>query len=192
MNYLAHFYLSGNNAALIVGNFIGDSIKGKQIELLPLEIANGVRLHRFIDSYTDNHPVVEQSKSRLRSSYRKYSGVIVDMFYDHLLAANWNNFSNIPLAVFAQNIYKELEQHKQHMPEVAHKLILPHMKQNNWLYSYSSIEGIQKALDGMSKRTVFESNMQFAVNDLIIDYEQYNSEFLEFIPDLIEAVNKYK
>ena len=97
MNFLAHLYLSGDNEDLIIGNFIADMVKGRQIENFQEEVVKGIELHRKIDYFTDNHAIVDQSKRRLRNKYRLYSGVIVDMFYDHYLAANWSEYSRIPL-----------------------------------------------------------------------------------------------
>ncbi|MEQ8424061.1 MAG: DUF479 domain-containing protein, partial [Cyclobacteriaceae bacterium] len=91
MNFLAHIYLSGDNAQLMIGNFIGDFVKGKNLSArYNPDVVLGIELHRAIDEYTDSHDVVQKSKVRLRPKYRHYSGVIVDMFYDHFLAKNWN------------------------------------------------------------------------------------------------------
>jgi acyl carrier protein phosphodiesterase len=91
MNFLAHLHLSGNNPNIMLGNFMGDFVKGKSYrQQYEPEIIKGIELHRSIDEFTDSHPVVTESKNRLRPTYRHYSGVIVDVFYDHFLAANWN------------------------------------------------------------------------------------------------------
>ena len=108
MNFLAHLYLSGNNKEVILGNFIADAVKGKELNRYKEQVQVGIRLHRAIDTYTDKHPVVEKSKERLRGKYHKYAGVIVDMFYDHFLAANWNEYSNEPLNKFTSNAYRIL------------------------------------------------------------------------------------
>ena len=83
MNFLAHIYLSGEDTPLMIGNFIGDFVKGNEYKNFPADIQNGVLLHREIDSYTDSHEIVLESKKRLREKYRHYSGVITDIFYDH-------------------------------------------------------------------------------------------------------------
>src|SRR6188768_77560 len=102
MNFLAHLYLSGNDNKIMVGNFIADFVKGR-VALNQFEpaIIRGIELHRAIDEYTDNHPVVTISKNRLRPTYRHYSGVIVDVFYDHFLARNWNTYHSDLLPDFA-------------------------------------------------------------------------------------------
>jgi acyl carrier protein phosphodiesterase len=192
MNYLAHFYLSDNQPDLLVGNFIADQVKGKQIELLPSGIAHGVKLHRFIDDFTDHHPVVEQSKMRLRNRYRKYAGVIVDIYYDHFLASLWNNFSNQNLKDFSQSVYNELDKYTHHMPAICSDLILPTMKNQNWLCSYATFSGIERSLIGLSRRASFESNMQYAIEELKQDYDLFKYEFQLFIPELSEAINNFQ
>ncbi|MFN4234219.1 MAG: ACP phosphodiesterase [Bacteroidia bacterium] len=191
MNYLAHFYLSDNQPHLLVGNFIADQIKGKQIDLLPTPIAHGVRLHRFIDDFTDKHPVVSQSKARLRYRYRKYAGVIVDIFYDHFLAAYWEQYSEIDLKCFSKNVYSILESHTSFMPKICSELILPTMKKQDWLCAYATLNGIERSLNGLSKRTRFDSQMEHAIEDFKKDYFIYLEEFQEFLPDLIKAVNNF-
>jgi acyl carrier protein phosphodiesterase len=191
MNYLAHFYLSKNQTDLLVGNFIADQIKGKQIEYLPSEIAAGVKLHRFIDDFTDHHPIVEQSKQRLRKRYRKYAGVIVDIYYDHFLAKFWLNYSEQNLKDFSLNVYIELEKYTHIMPPICGELILPKMKKEDWLCSYANIKGIERALFGLSRRATFNSQMQFAIEELEQDYKHFLNDFLYFFPELKQAVNNF-
>ena len=107
MNFLAHLFLSDENPEIMVGNFIADMVKGNSFLGYPTTIGKGIRIHRNIDKFTDSHPIVQLSKKRLRPNYRKYAGVIVDMFYDHLLAVDWHTYSPIPLASFAEKAYKE-------------------------------------------------------------------------------------
>src|SRR5437870_13401328 len=106
MNFLAHLYLSGDDNEVKVGNFIGDFVQGKDLELrYGKRIAKGILLHREIDFFTDHHPVVKQSKDRLRPNYRHYAGVIVDIFYDHFLASKWNSHSVKLLPHYAEECY---------------------------------------------------------------------------------------
>src|SRR4051812_44429809 len=106
MNFLAHLYLSGDNDYVKLGNFIGDFVKGRNLnEQFPSGIARGIRLHRAIDEFTDSHPIVKKSKDRLRPAYRHYAPVIVDVFYDHFLARNWTRYSDTALADYAEQTY---------------------------------------------------------------------------------------
>jgi acyl carrier protein phosphodiesterase len=185
MNFLAHLYLSGDNPKIRVGNFIGDFVKGKNLaDRFNSDIAKGISLHREIDWFTDTHLVVKQSKDRLRPKYRHYSGVIVDIFYDHFLAKNFNKYSTILLPDFAEMCYETIQQHDAILPEEV-KHMLPYMVNGNWLVNYSKLEGIQKALSGMARRTRFESKMEESVTDLRQSYEDFKKEFQIFFPDLI-------
>ncbi|HPX06218.1 MAG TPA: ACP phosphodiesterase, partial [Tenuifilaceae bacterium] len=108
MNFLAHLYLSGDNVHVRLGNFIGDHVKGKAFTHYPPDVQKGILMHRAIDSFTDNHLATAESKRLLRSGYGKYAGVVVDVFYDHLLASNWSNFSPFPLRGFTRGFYYQM------------------------------------------------------------------------------------
>lgn len=183
MNFLAHIYLSGNNDDLKIGNFIADAIKGKKYKEYPLKIQQGILLHRQIDSFTDKHPTVRISKKRLHSRYRHYDGVIIDILYDHYLAKNWSNYSEISLHEYAQNFYSLLNSNYTILPEkIQH--FLPYMISGNWLYNYKTIEGIEKVLQGMDRRTKNESQMYLAVEDLTLYYSEFENDFTLFFEKL--------
>jgi acyl carrier protein phosphodiesterase len=184
MNFLAHLYLSGDDTHLMVGNFIGDFVKGRSaLEKFEAAIVKGVELHRAIDAFTDTHPVVTQSKNRLRPKYRHYSGVIVDVFYDHFLARNWNDYHPDPLSDFADRAYRIIENFNPILPKEV-KQMLPYMIGGNWLVNYAHVEGIHRALSGMAKRTPYLSKMDEAAGDLTSAYADFNSEFMIFFPQL--------
>jgi acyl carrier protein phosphodiesterase len=184
MNFLAHLYLSGNHPKRMVGNFIGDFVKGKDYrENFEKDIAIGIELHRVIDEFTDNHPIVTKSKERLRPKYRHYSPVVVDMFYDHFLAANWNDYDDRPLPLFAREAYGVLEQYHAILPSQVQRM-LPYMTKGNWLVGYAAKEGIHRALSGMAARTPFHSRMEEAINELELFYSEFENEFTLFFPDI--------
>ncbi|MEQ8926751.1 MAG: ACP phosphodiesterase [Fulvivirga sp.] len=183
MNFLAHIYLSGDNQKLMVGNFMGDFVKGSSFDHYDEIIVKGIWLHRAIDEYTDNHKIVAKSKDRLRAKYRHYSGVIVDVFYDHFLAKNWPNYHPEKLLSFTEKAYAILASYKNIMPSKA-QYVLPYMMEGNWLYHYAKTEGIHKSLSGMARRTKYNSKMEEAVNDLNEHYEDFEKEFTLFFSDL--------
>ncbi len=183
MNFLAHLHLSGNDPSILVGNFIGDFVKGKQLNEFEAKVQQGISLHRMIDHFTDTHKIVDLSKSRLRGKYRHYAGVIVDIFYDHFLAKNWGQYSNLPLTDFASRCYQTVQMHSAILPERVNYM-LPYMIRQNWLVSYAEIEGISQALHGMSRRTKFNSRMEEAPEDLRAHYEEFEGEFTAFYPEL--------
>jgi acyl carrier protein phosphodiesterase len=191
MNFLDHLYLSGDNPAIQVGNFIGDFVKGKNLsDQFEPGIVKGIDLHRAIDEYTDHHPVVFESKIRLRSKYRHYAPVLVDMYYDHILARNWNDYHDMLLPDYADQVYATLESYKAILPmQVNH--MLPYMIRGNWLVNYGKIEGIKQALTGMSRRTKFKSNMEKADEDLLEHYDAFENEFRLFFPDLVTFAKEF-
>lgn len=184
MNYLAHIYLSGDNDLVTVGNFIADGIKGKTYKNYPRDIQIGILLHRNIDTYTDAHKTVRLSTKRLHENYGHYSGVIVDILYDHFLAKNWSAYSNIPLAEYVDKFYDSLEDNYSALPSRIQKM-MPYMISDNWLLSYASIEGISKVLDGMNRRTKNRSGMDKAVHELELFYKEFETEFSSFFDELI-------
>lgn len=184
MNFLAHLYLSGDQPKIMIGNFIGDFVKGRNPgERFEDDVAFGIELHRSIDEFTDRHDEVQKSKIRLRPKYRHYSGVIVDMFYDHFLASKWTRFHTTPLEHFASNAYDLLQTNRKILPDQVNWM-LPYMIDGNWLVNYGKIEGIHRALSGMSRRTPYESHMHEASTDLRQGYEAFGAEFDRFFPDL--------
>ena len=184
MNYLAHVFLSGSDPELLVGNFIADAVRGKQILQFSPGIQRGILLHRAIDHFTDVHPVVSETKNRLRPAYGKYAAVIADMYYDHFLAASFPDFSPVSLGTFTAQTYSVLQQFWPVLPERV-KGFLPHMMQHNWLLSYAQLKGINQALTGLSRRTTFISGMETAAAELAKNYELYQAEFRVFMPELI-------
>ncbi len=184
MNFLAHAYLSGTDKNILLGNFIGDFIKGRQaLSKFDPAIIRGVELHRAIDEFTDGHPIVRESKGRLRATYRHYAGVIVDVFYDHFLAINWAQYHRESLGKFVEDTYRALESFSPIFP-TGFKRMFPYMRSGNWLVSYREIGGVHRALSGMASRTPYDSKMENASNDLRKYHEQFNNEFQSFFPQL--------
>ncbi|MEE2773018.1 MAG: acyl carrier protein phosphodiesterase [Bacteroidota bacterium] len=183
MNFLAHIYLSAEIDELKIGNFIADSVKGKAYLKFPEMIQNGIILHRGIDSFTDGHPIVRKSTHRLFPFYSHYSGVIVDIFYDHFLAANWQEFSMTPLPQYTAGFYELLLKNRSILPKRIQQF-MDFMIADNWLLSYASLEGIQKVLQGMNRRTGRRSNMDQSIVQLKEFYKDFEEEFRQFFPEL--------
>ncbi|MBA6151497.1 acyl carrier protein phosphodiesterase [Gelidibacter maritimus] len=183
MNFLAHIYLSGNNELITIGNFMADGIKGKNYKKYPVEIQIGILLHREIDTFTDAHPTVRLSTKRLHKNYSHYSGVIVDILYDHFLAKNWGHYSPIPLDIYVDDFYETLKTHAEYLPLRVQKMV-PYMIAGNWLFHYAKIEGIQNVLNGMNRRTNNISGMDQATNELKEFYHEFEAEFTSFFEEL--------
>ena len=190
MNFLAHIYLSGDNNLVTIGNFIADGIRGKKYKDYSKNIQTGILLHREIDTFTDAHKTVRLSTKRLHKNYGHYSGVIVDILYDHFLAKNWKQYSNIPLDEYVDDFYDSLKDNFEILPERIKKM-MPYMIADNWLLSYQSIDGITRVLEGMNRRTKNKSQMNLAVNELQEFYKEFETEFTDFFAELI-VFSKHK
>lgn len=174
----------------MVGNFIADFVKGRRKFDYPEGIRKGIELHRQIDEYTDHHPVTTLSKDRLRPKYRKYSGVIVDLYYDHFLAHDFSLYSSLSLEDYSHRTYRILHEYTEFLPEGVH-YFLPFMIERNWLLNYASVEGIGRALTGLSKRVSFENKMDESVADLREHYAAFENEFNLFFPELITFAHSF-
>jgi len=183
MNFLGHFYLSQGDPNLIVGNFIADFVKGNKFNNYPNAISEGIKMHREIDFYTDRHRMVRQGRKRLFSTYRHYSGVIIDMFYDHYLASLWNDYSHDPLTEFASQIYNTIERNWEHLPPGSQHMF-PYMKSGNWLLRYATTDGIGRSLNGMAQRLDNNSGLEKSIHDLHKHYDDFLAEFQVFIIDI--------
>ena len=153
MNYLAHAYLSFGDTDRLTGNLIADHVKGQlALAQLPQGIADGIRLHRKIDAFTDTHAAVQRAKVWFRDPYHLYAGPVLDTLWDHFLANDSTAFaSEAALKSFTQETYAQLHTTSQWHPEVF-ATYFPHMQTHDWLYGYRSVRGAQKALGGLSRR----------------------------------------
>lgn len=189
MNFLAHIYLSGDNEQRVVGNFIGDFVKGKQWQEYPKEIQEGILLHRFIDNFTDTHPVVLQSIARIKPIVGRFAGIVADVFYDYCLAQNFGKLSEVALPTFAQNSYDILTKHHDILPTRVQEL-LPYMRQEDWLTHYGSLYGITKALQGLTRRLKYVQDLTKTITLLENNYQDFENDFQLFFPDIQKAVKE--
>ena len=185
MNFLAHIYLSGNNDLIKIGNFMADGIRGKDYLLFPEDVKKGILLHRQIDTFTDSHLVYRKSKHRLHEKYGHYSGVIMDILYDHFLAKNWDFYSKDKLEHFVNSFYQALYFNENILTEKTKKILL-FMVQKNWLLSYATISGIEKILFQMDYRTKHRGKMHESVIELNKFYKEFEFEFTIFFDELIK------
>lgn len=183
MNFLAHAYLSFGQEEILVGNLVADFIKGKELNQFPKGIQIGILLHREIDVFTDTHPLVKAAQSYLRPKFRHYSSVITDIFFDYFLAKNWHNYSSTPLDEFALHTYDLLEKHLPVLPPRFGEMFF-WMKSQNWLLNYREIEGIQRTLNGMTRRAKFDSKMNESVSILLEKENEFELIFFAFFRDL--------
>ncbi|MFC2123256.1 ACP phosphodiesterase [Bacteroidota bacterium] len=189
MNILAHAFLSKHSTPLMIGNFIADFVKGNQFKKYETGIARGIILHRYIDDFTDKHPVFLRSKDRIREHYRHYSAVVIDVFYDHYLARDWSEHAGGDLEEFTVWVYKILKSRLDEFPEKA-RMVLPYIVKGNWLLRYADKDGIDRSLKGMAARSRHNSGMENAINDLNRYYQEFEEDFREFLPQITAFVKE--
>ena len=192
MNFLAHTYLSGCNEEIVVGNFMGDYVKGRNYVHLPELVRKGILIHRDIDTFTDAHQITRRSRLRLVDRYHKYAGVIVDIFYDHFLASEWTEYCGIPLEAFVDRTYDLLKRNYKSLPQGI-KVWFPTFLENNWMLAYQTVEGIELVLDRMSANTSLPDHTSFAIERMRDNYREFQDDFREFFPLIIDFIEeKYK
>lgn len=183
MNFLAHIYLSGDDELIRIGNFMADGIRGHDYLEYHPNIQKGIILHRAIDTFTDAHPIFRKSKHRLHDKYGHYSGVIIDIFYDHFLAKNWSVYSNDSLENVARVFYESLQSNYAVLTERT-KGMMPYMIARNWLVSYATLDGLAMILFQMDHRTKNRVDMHLSINELKEFYQEFEEEFTAFFEEL--------
>ena len=187
MNFLAHFFLSGDDPALMTGNFLADFISNREVNELPEEIRRGIVLHRQIDQYTDAHAAVRQSIQRLYPRHRKYAPVLVDVYYDYFLIHNWAQFTKEDFSAFRERAYAALRLYLPAMPPSLHPRVLG-MVQADWLSSYGVDEGLEYTFMRMKSRTSMPEQLEGAVETLKVFREEMDAEFRWFFPEVLGFV----
>ena len=189
MNYLAHLFLSFEDKDIITGNFLGDLISNKTVKTYPEGIRKGVIIHRKIDSFTDQHPLVLQGVRRLYAKHHKYASVLIDIFYDYMLSQNWSTYANESLQDFANKIYAALE---SNTPQMSIKIQdrVKRMVDANWLISYQHTDGIAYAIDKVKQRVSKPELFANSIESLLDNYDMMNEEFNVFFPEIIGYLHK--
>ena len=187
MNYLAHLYLAEDDPASIIGNLMGDFVKGRVPDDLCPALRRGIIMHRKVDVYTDTHPIFRVSKQRIRPQFRRYGGVLVDIYYDHFLARDWDRYSAKSLRNFSLTVYRILHDHYRELPTRMQRSIR-YMIANDLLMSYQKIDSIGRSLAGIERRLKRASRLHEAVIDLEQNYAALGADFNAFFPQLIAFV----
>jgi len=185
MNYLAHAYLSFGHPDILAGNMISDFVKGRKKDTLPIAIQKGIHLHRAIDRFTDEHAAVRDAKSVFRPDYRLYSGAFIDIAFDHFLATDPEEFSDITLKQFAVKTYDMLEPYKNVFPENFVQMF-PYMKSQDWLYNYQFPLGIERSFAGLVRRARYLTESATAFQLFRTHHELLKSCYDRFFPELKE------
>jgi len=185
LNYLAHLFLAGPDGGHRIGALLGDFMRGQELDSYPRAVQDGVLHHRVVDQFTDSHPVFRRSCRRLASRYRRFGGVIIDVFYDHFLARSWHRWSAQPLPVFTSEVYSLLQRNAADLPPRMQRAI-GFMIADDWLASYAEIDKVDLALQGLGKRVRRDNPLGDAVGELSRLEESLESDFEIFFPQIIE------
>ncbi len=185
MNFLAHILLSCDNEDLLLGNFMADFLKNKEVQDYPESIQQGIFLHRKIDSFTDSHVEVRKGSKRLRPNHGKYAPVVIDILYDFVLSQNWAKYHGDDLSAFTKDVYEILERRIDDLPAKL-KMRIPMMIADDFLMKYGTLDGLQFTLSMMDRRTKFHSQFTTAIAQLKEEWELFDDEFNIFFPQVIE------
>lgn len=186
MNFLAHAFLSPDDDEWMVGNLLGDFVKGrKQLEALPPKIQQGVKLHRKIDRFTDLHPLVKQGVHRLKPHHNRYAPVVIDILYDYFLANNWSKYCPVSIHDFSQSVYQALEPQLKHFPPKVIRQFQT-MIDSNWLVQYQDTERLQWVFERLERRVRYDANFKAAVHNMQQAEGMFDKEFNGFFPELID------
>lgn len=187
MNYLAHAYLSFNDPEILIGNLIADCVKGKQRYDFPENVQRGIALHRKIDEYTDNHPVIKEIQKLYTLSAGRYNGVFLDVTFDHFLAIDSVNEPPEGWQQFSAWCYRQIDESINDTPEIFRRLF-SYMKKENWLYNYRHKWMMQRSFERLAHRAKFLPNSADIYSDFEQNYQQLQDGYGEFFPELKQFV----
>lgn len=194
MNWLAHLFLSETDTENRLGNLLGDLVKGREIAMLNHNLKKGIDRHYTIDTFTDTHETVKVSKRRIGKDYARFSGVLIDVFYDHFLAKNWSTYSNIALTDFTAEIYSTFQLYPGKIPAEAQQII-QYMIQEDWLTSYQHLDGIIDTLKRIEhrikRRTGRQIDLLQAIEILKLEHVNLEQDFQSFFPELQQRIQEY-
>jgi len=189
MNHLVNLYLSRNLGEKMLGCMIGEIVRTSNTDKYTQNIIDGIELNKKISQFVKEHPAYERSRMKLNPKYSKHSGKIIDIFYDHFLAANWNKYSNDSLQEFSKGAYQFIEENHSILPYKLRKLISV-MINDNWLVKFASVNGTHTFMREITRRDTFQTNLEYSLEDLINQYNSFKEDFEELFPQLIQYVHE--
>lgn len=187
MNWLAHLFLSEPNPGFRIGNLLPDIAPPPALKSLPADFLRGIIQHKRIDAFTDSHPIVRQSISRIKPPLRRYAPIIVDLFYDHFLSCNWAVYSSYDLQSFVSEFYASIDDFSAILAGPIHERLV-RIREGNWISTYHSIEGIAAALNRTSKRLSRPVDLASAAHTLEKHHGAFETDFQLFFPQLVAHV----
>lgn len=190
MNFLFHLYLSGDDPDILTGNLMGDFVKGRIEAEYPSRLRSGIMLHRRIDSFAQTHPLFRQSRIRIDPRYGLWRGVLVDLFYDHFLAAEWDKWSPEPFEAYLERARRMVEARRPFLPERMQEVLATIFA--DLIPSYRDVHGIGRALERMARHRVRRPNpLAGGEKELARHYGEVRDDFRGFMPDVKQFVADY-
>ncbi|AYO23175.1 acyl carrier protein phosphodiesterase [Vibrio owensii] len=191
MNFLAHLHIADHCNSHLMGNLLGDFVKGDPSKQYQTDISNGIKLHRFVDRITDHHALVEECKPHFTGVARRFAPIALDMFWDHCLAKHWRTFSPQSLDSFVRYAYSEVN--KQISDDLPPRFLMLHsrMWSGGWLQSYQDLENIEFALHRMSQRSPRMADLTTTFEVLDNEYEQLEAKFAALYQDVLRQSAEY-
>ena len=187
MNWLAHVVLSEPTPRFRVGNILPDLLGMTLLAPLGGDFQRGMACHRAIDVYTDQHPVFHRSRQRFHAGFRRFSAILVDVFYDHLLAQQWGEHVDIPLADYVAGFYDGLASVRDEIPASVHPL-LDHLCREDWLGANASLAGPRGSLQRVERRLSRRVDLSGTFDVFAREEEALAEDFREFFPELAAHV----
>lgn len=184
MNYLAHLHIADHCGSDLVGNLLGDFVKGNPDDLFPSEVVKGIKLHRWVDSNTDSHPIVLSLKRFFPENLKRFAPIAFDMFWDHALATRWDEYHHLSLTQFINQSEYECSQCELILPE-KYERVTKAMWEGEWLFSYQNFDNIAYALERMSMRRPKLSPLAQCSEIMEQEYDTFMAAFSQFYPDLL-------
>ncbi len=191
MNYLAHLYLSDPTPLAWAGSLMGDFVKGRVPATFPEVLSRHLKLHRYIDTLTQRSEIFQASRRRLDPRFRYARSILVDVFYDHFLACRWPEYSDQPLAAFAQDVYAGLQScHDLLSPGLQQQL--PRMIEYDWLTSYRQPEIVQRVLCRLEERLQHKIPLAEGFSQLNLWRAQLEDDFVAFMAEAEQVTSVWK
>ena len=191
MNHLAHFQVAHPDAALMVGGFLGDFVKGRLTGDRAAELERGIRLHRAVDAYCDSHPVVKRSVARFEPPFRRYAPIMVDIIYDHFLAQQWHDFNQQDIASFCDDVFDALRSHEAALPVQARK-VAQRMTASRSMEYYHRDSFVAGSLESIARRLSRDNPLARAFGEFDRRRDELNDDFLDFFPALASFCERWQ
>ena len=183
MNFLAHFHLAWPDQDLVAGGLEGDYHKGPVDTALSDGLQRGIRLHRAIDAYTDNHPALAELRRDFAPHLRRYAGILVDLSFDHFLSAHWPRFADQALADFNHSVYRGLQGRRRELSAPARRM-LDRLVQYDLLGRYLEWQSVADSAARIGERFSRGNPFIGIEGDLQQMRPRLEAAFLGFYPEL--------